>query len=727
MGTLEKIRSISPYFLAAFAVVFVGFMVISDLDFGSLMSSGSNYQTAVIATINGDEILYKDFEEKVREQVEQKRAQMGEEETEINEEQIRQQVWDQMINEILVRQEAKKVGLYVSNAELLDIMLENPPDYLQNAFKDSAGTFQRQFYLDVVTNPDGIYNRLPQTMSEQDKREYVNNWKKDLVRIESDILKQKLYESLSAVVNTANGFVSPSFAEQKYIDEKGSASADYILIDIKSIPDSIVTVSDQEIATYYEKVKKFFEQKPKRKMKYAQFQLKPSEKDSANAMKAVKKISEDFLSVSTDFAKDSMFTMRMRDFESSIIDFKPITEIDQKLAPYISSLPDSSVIGPLSLPDATYFVRVDGKRQGENQVVRASHVLINFDDNKDSAKAEANKLFARAKSGEDFANLARQFSKDPGSGMQGGDLGYFGKGRMVKPFEDAAFAASVGSIVGPIESQFGYHIIKVVDKNSDELKYSQIVIKPSMSKATEKSIKRIAYEFKKELEKGGQNFDTLASKFEVQAKETSFFEQGKPILGSNYLSARAFEAKLNDIFEPLDIKNQGIIVAQVTEIRDAGYAPLDDLKQMITRRILKVKKLDMVKASAEKAFSKVKDLQNLTEASSIDTALAVNKVEKINNTGNMQAAGFDYAFTTSCFELPIGKISGPIRGELGYFIIQVTERELPSISENKADFDYFVTELKKNPSRQPLYYQWYNKVKADAKIEDFRSKYYKEF
>ncbi len=727
MGTLERIRSVSPYFLALFAILFVGFMVVSDIDFGTLMRQGDNYQTAVLATINGDEILYKDFEEKVREQVEQKRAQMGENETEINEEQIRQQVWDQMINEILVKQEAEKIGLYVSNAELLDIMLENPPDYLQNAFKDSTGNFQRQFYLDVVTNPDGIYSRLPQSMSEQEKRDYINNWKKDLLRIQNEILKQKLYESLAAVVNTSNGFVSPNFAQQKFVDEKGTASANYILIDIKRIPDSTIAVSDQEIQTYYEKVKKFFEQKPKRKMKYAQFQLKASDKDSANAMKSIKKISDDLLSVTTTQAKDSMFTMRMRDFESALNDFKPMIEIDQKLAPYISTMPDSSVVGPLTLPDATYFIRVDGKRTGENQVVRASHILINFDNNKDSAKAEAMKILARAKGNEDFAALARQYSKDQGSGMQGGDLGFFGKGKMVKSFEDAAFAATVGSIVGPVESQFGYHIIKVVDKNADELKYSQIKIKPTMSKATEKSIKRIAYEFKKELEKGTVNFDTLAKKYEILAKETSLFEQGKPILGSNFLAAKAFEGKLNDIFDPMEIKNQGIIVAQITEVREAGYATLEDLKQMITRRLLKAKKLDMVKAKAEEAFNKVKGLDSLTAATSIDTALKVNKVNRINNTGNMQAAGYDYAFTTNCFELPIGKISGPIRGELGYFIIQVTERELPSTETNKTDFDTYVTELKKNPSRQPLYYQWYNKIKADANIEDFRSKFYREY
>ena len=69
----------------------------------------------------------------------------------------------------------------------------------------------------------------------------------------------------------------------------------------------------------------------------------------------------------------------------------------------------------------------------------------------------------RARSGEDFASLATMHSQDPGSQSNGGDLGWFGKGRMVKPFEEAAFSASKGTIVGPVESRFGRHIIHVRD------------------------------------------------------------------------------------------------------------------------------------------------------------------------------------------------------------------------------------------------------------------------
>lgn len=88
--------------------------------------------------------------------------------------------------------------------------------------------------------------------------------------------------------------------------------------------------------------------------------------------------------------------------------------------------------------------------------VRASHILV-------KTQMEAQKVSGKLASGSDFANLAKKFSECP-SGRNGGDLGFFGKGRMVKPFEDAAFSLEIGEISQPVETQFGYHIIMVTDK-----------------------------------------------------------------------------------------------------------------------------------------------------------------------------------------------------------------------------------------------------------------------
>lgn len=93
---------------------------------------------------------------------------------------------------------------------------------------------------------------------------------------------------------------------------------------------------------------------------------------------------------------------------------------------------------------------------------RARHILVESED-------EAKKVAARVKGGEDFAKVAAEVSKDPGSGKEGGDLGYFTRDRMVKEFADAAFAAKPGDIVGPVKSQFGWHVIKVEDARTKPL------------------------------------------------------------------------------------------------------------------------------------------------------------------------------------------------------------------------------------------------------------------
>ena len=87
--------------------------------------------------------------------------------------------------------------------------------------------------------------------------------------------------------------------------------------------------------------------------------------------------------------------------------------------------------------------------------VNAAHILV-------GSEKDANSIMARLEKGENFADLAKRFSKCP-SKSKGGDLGWFGKGQMVKPFEDAAFGASKGAVVGPVKTDFGYHVILVKD------------------------------------------------------------------------------------------------------------------------------------------------------------------------------------------------------------------------------------------------------------------------
>ena len=115
--------------------------------------------------------------------------------------------------------------------------------------------------------------------------------------------------------------------------------------------------------------------------------------------------------------------------------------------------------------------------------VKASHILIStVDDNgkelseakKKEAKKKAEEVLKKAKSGEEFSELAKEYSDDKGSAENGGDLGYFTKGQMVQPFEEAAFSLKPGEISGIVESQYGYHIIKVYDKIDEQLPFNDV-------------------------------------------------------------------------------------------------------------------------------------------------------------------------------------------------------------------------------------------------------------
>ena len=149
MGTIERIRQISPYAFIAFAVIFILFMVLSD-NISSLTSSGGeSIQTAVIAEINGDKIYYKDYEERVRQRIEQMRNNPQTQDQEIDDQSIRTQIWNEMVDEILLNQAGKKFGITVTDEEIADILIENPPDFLKQSFTDTAGNFDKNAFLEA--------------------------------------------------------------------------------------------------------------------------------------------------------------------------------------------------------------------------------------------------------------------------------------------------------------------------------------------------------------------------------------------------------------------------------------------------------------------------------------------------------------------------------------------------------------------------------------------------
>ncbi len=707
MGAITKIRQISPYFLGSVAVLFIAFMVIQDSSCTTISSSRKSPENVEVATINGDRITLAEYERRVRDVVEAQRQQNPNQE--IDDETIRQQVFDEMVNEVLRKQEAAKLGVVVTPQQIIDVMVINPPEQLQ-FFKDSTGRFDKRLYQELVTNPDRMGEMLAAQKAPQEEIDrQVQQWKKTLFDIEDGLRSQMLQQSLASAVGASASIPSLSAAEQQYKIDNSTADVQFVALSTDRIPDNAVTVSDDEVKAYYEKNKEYYLQKRSRKIKYLVFPQLPSLKDTQQAARNSQRLAEAFAALPDPVQKDSAFTAGMTTFNGQTTDYTSLSQIDPMAATVLSSLNKGEVFGPLNTSAGITYYRLDDRRDGLNPVVRASHILIPFGTNKDSAKAEITKLLARAKKGEDFAELARLNSKDPGSAQQGGDLNFFGKGRMVPEFENAAFGAAVGETVGPIETQFGFHIIKVTDKQSTELKYSQIVIKPTLSSATKQQTMAKAQKAADDIS-NGRPIDSVGNALKVPVQESPLFTSDSPVLSSRELTSWAFDSDKGDVIRK-DVKYYGTVVAQVSDAREVGIKPLEDMKDKIKSILVQRKKLDMLKGQADQ----------LAASFGADSSQGLVTQMGVKDNGTLTGFGGEYMATAKIFQTAPGSTTGAVRGERAWFVIKVLNRSDANMQQFAADRNAVMANMS-NKVRNQAFYAWFQKVKDNSEIEDLRNK-----
>jgi parvulin-like peptidyl-prolyl isomerase len=727
MGIISRMRDISPYMLVIFVVSFIAFMVASDSNIGTILNSSST--GSVVGTINGEEVSYQEFELRVKEQADMQRQQNPQ--AEVDENIIRQAVWDQFVEEALIRQAGQAAGIKVTQDEVLDIMLDSPPEYLTRNFTDSSGTFNRQAYLDVMTNPDMIAQNIaagkkagmiPESV---DPAEEVAKFKNSLLKIEDFMYKSRLLEHFRRASGTAASIVSPTYLKNKYVNESSTFDFDYIHFNVNNVDaKSIGKPTDQELQAEYEIVKEFTKQKPARKIKYVSFPLEPSKQDTLVASKKIARIQQSLVEAITPEAKVAAFDQYFAEYSGSQLDYQPVKKLAPDVAAILGAGKQGDVIGPITLQSGTFIYKVDSLRSGVNELVKASHILVKFGSNKDSAKAFASQVLARAKKGEDFAALALEYSQDPGSKDRGGEYDYFPKGQMVKPFEDACFNNAPGSVVGPVETDFGYHIIKVSDKISEEIKYSEIMVTVGMTMNTKKQLRRDALSFKQQLD-DGQNIESLAKKLKKNVVETMFFDTQMPVLGSQSLTSFAFSNEVGAISEPMELKYYGIVVAQITGKREAGLRPFEDMKDELAQKVIFKKKMNILKSKANSVYQKIKSSDRLFAVTQIDPTIEVKTAAKVRNNGLVNGVGNEPVLTQKALLAPLNKINEPVAGDNGWYIYQViqkTNADMSGFAKSKKDMQMTLS----TQSASSAYSQWFNALKDKADIQDYRGKLFRD-
>ncbi len=353
--------------------------------------------------------------------------------------------------------------------------------------------------------------------------------------------------------------------------------------------------------------------------------------------------------------------------------------------------------------------------------------------NDDSTAAEnmAKELAERAESGEDFSALADEFTMDPGNqGTKGGDLGWFKKGRMVKPFEDAAFSAGKNEIVGPIASTFGYHVIYVRDNRTDEagaqeILASHILIKIEISPTTLANMKRNATLFSYDAQDNG--FDQAVSDHGLETESHEKLDNsGFSIRGLGGLRSAvryAFNSELNSVSDILE-NDQYFAVCTLDSIVSPGFKPLEEVETQITSSLTTAKVKTGTLEEANKLLIKLSS-RNMTLEELIEEEDDLDGFKNESKTlfQGFTSIGRSNHVNGALLQAKPGEIIGPLETNRGHAILQL-------IDVAKFDSTEFETQkelLKQNifNRKQGQYFQaWLDGLKDKADIIDNRKYYY---
>ena len=702
MAVLNDIREKSPKFIIAGAAIIFISLIIFDWGFDISGRKGRGGSTAeVLGKVNGKEVSYKQYSELVRRAAENQKKQQGSDIDDETERQIRSQVWNQLVDEMLIEQEIDRLGITVTDQEIRDIVNgQNPPEFLVKQFTDSTGTFRRDAYQQAMRDP-------------QNKSAWIQV--EEMLRQEQK--RRKLQSLLLANVNASEGEL-----KQRFIDHNVTMDAAYILFNInRLVPESAVTVSDDDMRKQYDSHAADFQAKAARKVKYVLFNQNASSEDSAAVEIEIKRLLEQAKSGVMDFDE---LVKTYSEVPSTEAFFKH-GELSQKKENAIYSAKKGDIIGPINDNDGIHIIKILDQRQGTTEFVKSSHILLNLVSGPDSVKViqKARALLAQARSGADFAKLARENSQD-GSAMQGGELGWASKDRWVKPFADAAFNARVGDIVGPVRTQFGWHIIKVTGKDKREMKVLDLAMKVKASAQTLDAAFQQAQDFG--ILAKDEGFEKAAENSKLTVQETPEFTKTGSIPGiglNDAITNFAFSNKVGAIADPIYVRN-GVIIIKVSNIREEGIRPFDEVKSVVRSLALKEKKLAKIRPDVDafyKTLNSSSDLIAMAQSNPNLTAQITGPFKPIDGPANV---GRDLKFIGTALAMKSGELSKPFEGNLGYYIIKLLSKTEIDTTRYSMERESLRTQLLQE-KRQRALMDWQTALHEKANIVDHRDKYFR--
>ncbi len=625
-------------------------------------------------------------------------------------------IWNQIERSTLLDQQIASLGIDVEQDQIIEV-IKNSPGLAQNPqFVDENGVFDerkfRDFILELKLNAPTQYE----------------DWLQDEEAI-IESAKQQVYFNL--IRSGMGATLKEGELDYKLANDK--ADIRYVRVPYTSIPDSTIVITKSEIEAYIKKNEKKYTQETSRDIQFVYFEEAPSAEDLEATKTSITKLLDD----TQEYFADRDTTITVRGFRNTtdvaaFLDrnsdtkydtiFKALGQLPSAFADSLTQLKVGDVFGPYRDGDVFKISRMMAKKP--NGSVKASHILITYEGaeranpevtrTKEQAEAKAKEVLTSAvKDDAVFAQLARDNSDGP-SAPRGGDLGYFEEGIMTPKFNDFAFGNPVGYI-GLVETEFGYHIVKVDDKRdlvqlatlTRDIEPSDETINTLFTDATK--FEMAAVDSKKSLNEIAKENDYVVR----PVNKLMAMDENLPGLGAQRRIVQwafAEDTELGDI-KRFDVNN-GYAVVQLTATYKKGLMDVEDASVTVLPILRKKKKAEKIKAA-----NTGKSLADMASSNNTNISTATALTVK---TPTIPGAGREPLVVGTAFSMNTGDTSKLIEGESGVFMFEVTNKEKAPVLDNYVTYANALQAANAASVANSII----NALKEKAEIEDNRSIFY---
>jgi peptidyl-prolyl cis-trans isomerase D len=665
-GVIQKIQRQTGCLLLIIGAAMLAF-VLTDL-FKSGPSAFSGSQN-LVGEIAGEDIDINEFQSRVEERRNLYLA--NNPEATPDEETLREEAWNMLINDKIIKREHAKLGLVVSPDEFEDVTVGNQthPRIVQAFQNPETGQYDKARFIQFLE------------VDIQDDEDLKQRW---LLFFEDPIKEEIVGSKYDKLVKS--GLYTTTLDAQNAFDENTlTISAAGVGLPYAGISDSTIKVTDKALKSYMNSHRDEFQQDASRALQFTIINVIPSSDDSAR----VKKWAMDYVDRFKAAKDDSSFVAVHRSQTPFNPEFVGRGSFDKEVEEQLFSADSGTVIGPVYANGVYSLYKLAGISQDSIASIRARHILVpilgsTLADTAE-AMANANKLLSEIRSG------AKKFEDETvnnfdGSGNKGGDLGWIkeeGFSRVSDDLRKEIFRRGQGSMF-VFKSVNGIHIVDVTSGRSSKTIQVAVldrVITPGNE--TDREAERLAAEIQYQLNNGADFAE------EVEKRGLTVREAGKVMVedqtipgiqNPSLIMRWLFEegTKKGDISEVYDI-NDKYIIAQCTKVMQEGLMDLEDGREFVTASYVNDEKSKILIKEMESAMSKAKNVEDL--ATALSTSVRPIPAQTFASS-SVAGIGIEPKVLGTLFGLEESKFSKPIKGASGVYVVMVNGK-VPS----EATFD----------------------------------------